>query len=895
MLLCACIGLTAQAQQLPNGNFDGDWEANHPYIGSSNNRTKGDQPVGWCVANVDGMKGTLARAVAAKIDGTTGNAVKLTNTDIALGQIAPGYMCLGTTWNTSTGLATIKNKDGGSFGGYALQGYKPDAIEFMYQCAGGTGTVVAYLWKGTWTQKSVPVTTASSASGLTKVDMVDRDRNILGIAHSEGGEGGEVTKSADAELIASLQESITDAPTSWTKRTIEFDYKNVNAAPEKINVIFAANDYFNSDNITKNNSLTVDDVKLVYYSQLKSISVNGTAINGFAEDKYEYTVDGEYTEGCLTTEVKGVAATQTVAYNEETGVATITVKGQDWTESNCNEHVYTVQFAVAVAADPALASLKISGEDFALTEGVTEYELPYVYNKGIVFEPVADEESTLGETTYNDEEKTVSISVTNGKGKETVYVFRFGQLDETAAESGDYNGALSVVLITPDATSNGLLENAAIALSKNASGTYNLTLNNFAFMGMTVGDIFVPNITLTDGKLEAQRTIMITSDDESAMGPMLGALPVKVSAILVDTDKKAAAASIDILTSETDLSALFQGIHVDFVPYEVEGVGVDGAEWGGPQHYENVKVSGRVTKETAKFLHINNNYVNSEGVTEEYPMTYIDMTAATVDADVTVADIMAGAPEKNNTLIYLPANSKLTDANTVVNGKAATLALTEKVTFFAPTAFEAASVHFDRTFNTADNYVSSFVMPFEMNVSEVKGDVYKFKGIDTEKNEVQFEKVNEGVLDANKPYLVVATDAAPLNAVANVNVAVTEDELAQTAGNAAHIGSYTVQTVTSDANATYYGYQNGEFVKANNGTLNPFRTMIKVTGAAGANVLTLKLEGTTTGINEAVSETGKADVYTLDGKCVRRGVAAKEALNGLAKGVYVVNGRKIVK
>lgn len=751
--------------------------------------------------------------------------------------------------------------------------------------------MIAYLWKGTWTQASVPVNTASNASGLTKVNMIDRDRNILGIAHEEGDT---VTKSADAELIASLQQSITDTPTEWTKRTVEFDYKNINAAPEKINVIFSANDYFDSNSLVANNSLTVDDVKLVYYSQLKALAVNGTPVEGFATEKNDYTVDVPYTEGCLTTEIKGVAATQSVAYDEETGVATITVKGQDWTESNRNEHVYTVQFAVAVAADPALASLKISGENFVLTEDVTEYELPYVYNKGIVFEPVADEESTLGDVVYNDEDKTVSITVKSEKGKETVYVFRFGQLDETAAESGDYNGALSVVLITPDATSNGLLENAAIALSKNASGTYNLTLNNFAFMGMTVGDIFVPNITLTDGKLEAQRTIMITSDDESAMGPMLGALPVKVSAILVDTDKKAAAASIDILTSETDLSALFQGIHVDFVPYEVEGVGVDGAEWGGPQHYENVKVSGRVTKETAKFLHINNNYVNTSGETEEYPMTYIDMTAATVDADVTVADIMAGAPEKNNTLIYLPANSKLIDANTVVSGKATTLALTEKVALYVPVAFTAGSISFDRTFNTEEGKVSSFVMPFELKADNVEGKLYTFKGINGENAE--FKKLeNTETLAANTPYLIVAENAHPFDGVKNVSVAATEGEMTNTVGNASHIGTYTTQTVTSDATATYYGYQNGEFVKANNGTLNPFRTMIKVTGTVTAQALKLKLNDETTGISEATNEAGKADVYTLDGKCVRRGVAAKEALNGLAKGVYVVNGRKIVK
>lgn len=711
------------------------------------------------------------------------------------------------------------------------------------------------------------------------------------ILHTDGyyqdPEGNTIT----ATVIAKAENTSIAPSNDWQKLTIPFDYKN-EGRPAYALVSFASNNTPGKGAV--GNYMLIDDLEYIYNYSLTSATYGATSLTvpaaGETADCGTLTYD-ESTELTLTTD--GAGASVEKAYDAESCVLTVTVKADDY-EVSKHSNVYKFQFAQPAA--PALASLKISGEDFALTEDVVEYELPYVYNKGIVFEPVAGEASTLGETTYNDEEKTVSISVTNGKGKKTVYVFRFGTLDETAAESGDYKGAISVVLQTTEATSNGLLNNAAIALTKNASGTYNLTLNDFSFMGMLVGDIFVPNITLTDGKLEATRTIMITSATEGAMGPMLGALPVKVSASLIDTDLKAAAASIDILTSESPmLGSMFQGIHVDFVPYEMEAEAVDGIEYGGLQHYENVKVTGRVTKETAKFLHINNNYVNSEGVTEEYPMTYIDMTNATVDADVTVADIMAGAPEKNNTLIYLPANSKLTDANTVVNGKAATLALTEKVTFFAPTAFEAASVHFDRTFNTADNYVSSFVMPFEMNVSEVKGDVYKFKGIDTEKNEVQFEKVNEGVLDANKPYLVVATDAAPLNAVANVNVAVTEDELAQTAGNAAHIGSYTVQTVTSDANATYYGYQNGEFVKANNGTLNPFRTMIKVTGAAGANVLTLKLEGTTTGINEAVSETGKTDVYTIDGKCVRRGVAAKEALNGLAKGVYVVNGRKIVK
>lgn len=709
------------------------------------------------------------------------------------------------------------------------------------------------------------------------------------ILHTDGYYQDPEGNTLTAKVIAKAENTTIASSNDWKKLTVPFVY-NETGRPTYALVSFATNNTPGKG--TGSDYMLIDDLEYIYNYSLTSATYGATALpvpeaGGTADCesiKYDETVD-------MTFITDGVGATVEKAYDEKSKVLTVTVKADDYAVSG-HESVYKFQFALPV---PALASLKISGEEFALTEDVTEYELPYVYNNGIVFEPVADEESTLGGVAYNDEDKTVSITVKNEKGKETVYVFRFGQLDETAAESGDYKGALSVVLETAEASSNGLLNNAAIVLSKNASGTYNLTLNDFSFMGMTVGNIFVPNITLTDGKLEAQRTIMITSEEEGAMGPMLGALPVKVTANLIDTDKKVAAASIDILTSETDLGATFESIHVDFVPYEVEAEAVDGAEWSGPQHYESVKVSGRVTKETAKFLHINNKYTNTQGVTEEYPMSFIDLTKATVDGNVTYADIMAGAPEVNNTLIYLPTGNKLTDANTVVDGKATALALTEKVAFYAPATFETEKVMFDREFNTKNGYVSSFVMPFEMQVADVKGQVYTFKGVDTEKEEVVFEKVEEDVIAANMPYLLVATEAAPFGAVENVSVKATDGELTNTVGNAAHIGTYTTQKVTSDAAATYYGYQNGEFVKANTGTLTPFRTMLKVTGATNVHTLTLKLEDETTGISEAVKENGKVDVYTIDGKRVRSGVDAQNALNGMAKGVYIVNGKKIVK
>lgn len=39
----------------------------------------------------------------------------------------------------------------------------------------------------------------------------------------------------------------------------------------------------------------------------------------------------------------------------------------------------------------------------------------------------------------------------------------------------------------------------------------------------------------------------------------------------------------------------------------------------------------------------------------------------------------------------------------------------------------------------------------------------------------------------------------------------------------------------------------------------------------------------------------RVNVYNLNGRCIRRGVVAKDALSGLARGIYIVNGKKIVK
>lgn len=249
-----------------------------------------------------------------------------------------------------------------------------------------------------------------------------------------------------------------------------------------------------------------------------------------------------------------------------------------------------------------------------------------------------------------------------------------------------------------------------------------------------------------------------------------------------------------------------------------------------------------------------------------------------------------------NALIYADADATGAKDNDIVGGTCANLTITEGKAFHAPKAFTATQVSYDRVFNTTEGYVSSFVLPFAMNTNDVDGKVYKFNAVNGDN--VNFTEVM-GQLEANKPYLIVANSANPFSrALAKeVKIEATPETMEVTANNApsfAHIGSYNTTKVTSENGTTYYGYTGGKFVKANNGTLNPFRTLIKATGTT-ATQFSLKLDGEVTGIIGVNTEIGKVDVYNLEGKLVRSQVEAATALQGLEKGVYVINGKKVMK
>lgn len=335
--------LSGMSQQLPNNGFEGDWVSFVPYTGGKyNTQSKGLTPENWTIANVIGVKGTGATIVGKEITGhNSKKAVNLNNTpnSFAGSQIVPGYITLGTPWNTAKGSAAL-NKDGGTFGGISFK-YKPDALHFWYKrSCSGTNTqssVIAYLWNGTVTQTNVPVeTTMWSTGSPKKVNMDDRDIWIL---RKNVSYEGDAVENNPTKLIAHIESYITNNTEDWVEQTYKFKYDQAykNETPTKFNIIFAASNYFDK-NATKGVSLSIDDVTLVYYKHLSKLTINGKTPANFVGDESannsdKVTIDAtdtEYTDGCVVAEAAGAGATITKSsYNPLTAKYEIIVTAAD--------------------------------------------------------------------------------------------------------------------------------------------------------------------------------------------------------------------------------------------------------------------------------------------------------------------------------------------------------------------------------------------------------------------------------------------------------------------------------------------------------------------------------------------------------------------------------------
>ena len=269
----------------------------------------------------------------------------------------------------------------------------------------------------------------------------------------------------------------------------------------------------------------------------------------------------------------------------------------------------------------------------------------------------------------------------------------------------------------------------------------------------------------------------------------------------------------------------------------------------------------------------------------------LDLTGATLGEGLTTENFAAGA----NDLFLITADQTLTGNNVVKDGTCANFVLTDGQPFYAPEAFTAEAISYNRTDLEADG-IYTFVLPFAVSTEQVNGAVYELASITD--GVISFAPVSDGMLEANKPYLVRATGTTLLAdaSISGEVEAVAEATVENAVTGVTHVGAYQTTEVASDGATSWYGYnQEGKFVKALTGTISPFRTALRVDGN-GQSSYVLSLDGTITGIVSATGDVNtRVDVYTLSGVCVRKNVPAATALDGLDRGIYIVGGQKVSK
>ena len=237
-------------------------------------------------------------------------------------------------------------------------------------------------------------------------------------------------------------------------------------------------------------------------------------------------------------------------------------------------------------------------------------------------------------------------------------------------------------------------------------------------------------------------------------------------------------------------------------------------------------------------------------------------------------------------------------------------------TFMPTLQFTASNVVMDRPIGNETKRQTTIMLPFAISQSELQTyygnvEVWSYDSYSTEERKINFIKLT-GDLVANTPYIltgagkpnggtVILDSRNNASSTAKTISAVTSTIYATAVNHSGFTGTYAFQTIQrGDANETRYGFNpsTGKFQIASykGAALKPFRAYFTLPlpyeAQTSAPAYTVVFDDTITGISDTIQvEVEPTDVYTLGG--VR--VATKGDLSRLPKGVYIVNGKKVIK
>lgn len=334
LLLMGCAISSAHAQyQLPNSDFEGEWVKNKITSKVGKVTHSEDTPEAWhSFYHADGNYKNLALGLMANQAGTvekttgydgTGFSATIISRKNSFGSISNGNLTTGIVHMGSTTADDPANynysKTDDANGHCKFAGY-PDSVKI-------------------WT-KFVPAGAQTDQASMNIILHTD-----AGYKDPSGIMGDEAEK---ASRIAKAYLPI-NASADWTAQTLAFDYNgdlySTYKGQKYLLVSFSTNVKPGSG--AAGDALSVDHISLVYNSELASLTFNGNDIFKAGEAAYDLS-DTKYDTDKLAYTANGKGATIETSYNEASALLTLTVKGNDWSVTNLNQHVYTIQFAKEV-------------------------------------------------------------------------------------------------------------------------------------------------------------------------------------------------------------------------------------------------------------------------------------------------------------------------------------------------------------------------------------------------------------------------------------------------------------------------------------------------------------------------------------------------------------------
>lgn len=390
-----------------------------------------------------------------------------------------------------------------------------------------------------------------------------------------------------------------------------------------------------------------------------------------------------------------------------------------------------------------------------------------------------------------------------------------------------------------------------LTVDKNRRGKYNFTFN-------TENDRTDANYHTLSGALQSDGAIRVLC--YSTMSEVFWGEDGALVDIPLTADASLACGVYEFTIANTVLTYV-NGEKVEPETYKGSIVVGDGGE------VKEVKLHGKYTADVVEGY--------STVLAANSGITSVDLTeAVSVDSESTLT---TGNP---NTVVYLAEGMSLANTCNVVSGdECSSLVLTDGYAFDAPVAFTAAQASYTR--ELASGKYGTIVLPFAPNVEE-----YVFYALtEAGDNSLTFDEVAQP--EANTPYLYTLRDDRAATAITASNVQIETASAVLEADDWSMVGAYAGEVIdcASTTDTYYYAYSsaNHELNRVTKTlTVKPYRAYL--TSSSAVSKVKVRTRGGETVIDAAEIDNDAPVYYDLSGRRVAQPT----------KGVYIVNGKKIV-